>query len=132
MEGTKDDETPIDEEVLPHRVTSKLIEIEKTKIDNMRFYQKLKDTNFIWHQNTTYYRGFGYLGQSPILSNPWLPSKAPGKVDKKSSEEYKDGESIDEIDNIIPYHSLAHSHGVEGNDNRDEKAESNSTESKHK
>ena len=115
----------MDEGVLQQRLT-KLMEIEKSKISNLKYYQKLKDTNYIWHQNTTYYSGFSYVGQVPVLSNPWLPSKAPGKTHNKGLVDEKDGESIDIIDNVIPYHN---------NDfqNRTLRTEDNAkTESKHK
>ncbi len=129
MEDVKSDalsESQTDEDILPQRLTE-LIEIEKSKISNLKYYSKLKDNNYIWHQNTTYYSGFSYAGQVPVLSNPWLPNKAPGKTHSKGLVDEKDGESIGIIDNVIPYHC---------NDSAQNRAlrteDSAKTESKHK
>ena len=131
MEDVKSDavsESQMDEDILPQRLTE-LIEIERSKINNLKYYQKLKDTNYIWHQNTTYYSGSNYAGQVSVLSNPWLPSKAPGKRDSKGLVDNKDGESISIIDNVIPYHN----HELERSSKTGEMKEDNTkTESKHK
>ena len=127
MEGAKDAvhaDAQVDEDLLPQRLTN-LIEVEKSKINNLKYYQRLKDTNYIWHQNTTFYSGFSYAGQVPIMSNPWLPSKAPGKGHSNGSVDDKKEESI--VDNVIPYIDDS-----ERNRNNDEKTENVVTESKHK